>query len=116
MDHSLTEALNLVEFSHIIVNTDWESIYASLDNNNKEESKQCHSYEIHSNKDNQEPTTSRIYSVKIVTKNKTEANIVDLIKTELSIVDNDISIWNRMMIVIAKLRISRDNQIIGNKI
>ena len=43
---------------------------------------------------------------KTETQHKTKKEIVDLIKSELGVVENDISVWNHMMQAISRISIS----------
>ena len=51
-----------------------------------------------------------IYSIKEVTDNKNENQIVQLIKEELELVDNEVQIWNQMINSIARMSINNSFQ------
>ena len=63
-----------------------------------------HEKESYSNKDKTK-FEAIIYSIKDVTDNKTEEQILQLIKDELNIVDSDIKIWNIMIDSISQMKI-----------
>ena len=63
-----------------------------------------HEKESYSNKDKTK-FEAIIYSIKEVTDNKTEEQILQLIMDELNIVDSDIKIWNRMIDSISQMKI-----------
>ena len=49
---------------------------------------------------------SVICSIKDATKNKTEAQLIEMIKEELEITDVDAQIWNRMVLAISQINLS----------
>ena len=55
------------------------------------------------NGDSELKIASKIYSIKHITKNKTELQITDIIRNELELKDDDLYIWNRMLMDIQPL-------------
>ena len=47
----------------------------------------------------------QIYSIKSIAKNKTKFEIIELIQNELGIVEDDATIWNKMINSISKFSI-----------
>ena len=59
------------------------------------------------------PREPKIYSIKTVTIRKSERQILQLIKDEFEIVENDIKIWNQMIDEISWLSIDSKSQFCG---
>ena len=66
------------------------------------------------NKGNIGESKAKIFSIKEETKNKTKEQIVEMIKTELHLVDNDAKIWSNMIKATSRLNISNDVQVKSN--
>ena len=66
------------------------------------------------NKRNIGESKAKIFSIKEETKGKTKEQIVEMIKAELHLVDNDAKIWSNMIKAISRLNISNDVQVKRN--
>ena len=106
MDSSLTNDLNLNEYIEVFVNVDqtWKTKDAAKSPDIEEQKLWLMKKNHISNKDKTK-FEAIIYSIKEVTDNKTEEQILQLIKDELNIVDSDIKIWNRMIDSISQMKI-----------
>ena len=59
----------------------------------------------HKKKNQEGLQTNKTFSIRNITKNKTELDLIELIRSELGIIEDDISIWNKMMFSISQLSI-----------
>ena len=111
MENTLTEGINLEMFEKIIVNVDKNNILIPcIDKYEKEESKET-KYSGNDNKLNKGSSqTTMIYSIKNVTKNKTEDGIIELIQRELGIIEDDATILNKMVRAISQISIRSDTK------
>ena len=66
------------------------------------------------NKGNIGESKAKIFSIKEEIKGKTKEQIVEMIKAELHLVDNDAKIWSNMIKAISRLNISNDVQVKRN--
>ena len=48
-----------------------------------------------------------LYSIKKATKDKTEDDIIKMIKTEIDLSENDLQVWNRMIDTISRMTLSK---------
>ena len=116
MEFLPTEDLNLIEYKKIVTNIEQEFIFSSFADSNKDESSNHNFQEIHNKRDIKAPMIPKIYSIKDVTKDKTGADIIDLIRSELFIVDDEITIWNKTILAIARFNIDSESQLKGGRI
>ena len=72
----------------------------------QEESKHNQIQPIEFQTEAKECEKSVICSIKDATKNKTESQLIEMIKEELEITDDDAQIWNRMVLAISQINIS----------
>ena len=75
----------------------------------RKEWKQSQYQNILNSNETQEPDTSKVHSIKTVAKGNTDPYIIDLIRSELGIIDEDANIYNKIM-CIAQLGIFRDDE------
>ena len=69
---------------------------------------------VERNKGNIGESKAKKFSIKEKTKGKTKEHIVEMIKAELHLVDNDAKIWSNMIKAISRLNISNDVQVKRN--
>ena len=62
------------------------------------------------------PQFSLLFSIKDITKNKSELGLIEMIKNELGIVENDVSEWKRMICDITQISIDSNNLFNDKKI
>ena len=55
----------------------------------------------------------QIYSIKDITANKNEMDIIDLIRNELGVVEDEVSIWSKMINTISRVSISDNPSLNG---
>ena len=104
MINPFTEGLELEEFLYVVVNDGQKSSsFLITKKETKEESKSDMLCEEQEEKKPDISTKQEIYSIKVVTHNKTKLDIIELIKDELLIVESDIHIWNNMMRAIMRM-------------
>ena len=98
MENSLLQNMILDHYQEIVLNIDQEII---LDVPQRlavqEESKHNQILSTELQTEAKECEKSVICSIKHATKNKTEAQLIEMIKEELEITDDDAQIWNRMV-------------------
>ena len=103
MERIPTEGLDLIEFTQIIVNIFDKSLSDFLnDKQTEQESKENVRKEVQKKADKGSSQIPQIYSIKSITKNKTKFEIIELIQNELGIVEDDATIWNKMINSISK--------------
>ena len=83
--------IDLNEFLQIIVNVDQESISNCIEEKSKEETKLSTHLKVHNEMSQETPQVSLIFSIKDITQNKSELGLIELIRKELGIVENDVS-------------------------
>ena len=107
MNNPLTKDLNLEQFMCIIANDYSRPRFIhSFTGTSIEESK-TDLFGIAENMQKvSDQNKAKIFSIKEITQNKTAAEIIEIIKTKLSIVDNDIQIWNKMIRAISNFNIA----------
>ena len=107
MENSLLQNMILDHYQEIVLNIDQEII---LDVPQRlavqEESKHNQIQPTEFQAEAKECEKSVICSIKDATKNKTEAQLIEMIKEELEITDDDAQIWNRMVRVISQINLS----------
>ena len=111
MSSYLTKDLKLKEYIQIVVNLDQPRETGDQSKlQDIEEQKLGLQDEQYEKDDVNSICDPVIYSIKEVTDNKNENQIVELIKEELELVDNDIQIWNQMINSIARMSINNSFQ------
>ena len=106
MERIPTEGLDLIEFTQIIVNIFDESLsYFLNDKQTEQESKENVRKEAQKKADKGTSQIPQIYCIKSITKSKTKFEIIELIQNELGIVEDDATIWNKMINSISKFSI-----------
>ena len=111
MSSYLTKDLKLKEYIQIVVNLDQPRETGDQSKlQDIEEQKLGLQDEQYEKDDVNSICDPVIYSIKEVTGNKNENQIVELIKEELELVDNDIQIWNQMINSIARMSINNSFQ------
>ena len=107
MENSLLQNMILDHYQEIVLNIDQEII---LDVPQRlavqEESKHNQIQPTEFQTEAKEREKSVICSIKDATKNKTEAQLIEMIKEELEITDDDAQIWNRMVRAISQINLS----------
>ena len=107
MENSLLQNMILDHYQEIVLNIDQEII---LDVPQRlavqEESKHNQIQPTEFQAEAKECEKSVICSIKDATKNKTEAQLIEMIKEELEITDDDAQIWNRMVRAISQINLS----------
>ena len=76
-----------------------------------EDVKLTENQEYHKKKNQEGLQTNKTFSVKNITKNKTELDLIELIRSELGVVEGVISIWNKMMFSISQLSINNNRSL-----
>ena len=117
MKKNLIEDIDLNEFNMIIVNVNSESQLCSKqeESKNKEYTKDL-DHEILNEENVGQSASSKIYSIKDITKSKTEIQIIEIIKDEIGVVRNDAITWNNMIKAISKVSLTWDPPIKGRNI
>ena len=111
MENTLTEGINIEMFEKIIVNVDKNNILIPcIDEYEKEESKQAKYSGNHNKLKKDSYHTPLIYSIRNVTKNKTEDRIIELIQSELGIIKDEATIWNKIVCAISQISIRSDTK------
>ena len=111
MSSYLTKDLKLKEYIQIVVNLDQPRETGDQSKLQDIEEQKLGLQDEQFDKDDVNPIYDPvIYSIKEVTGNKNENQIVELIKEELELVDNDIQIWNQMINSIARMSINNSFQ------
>ena len=111
MSSYLTKDLKLKEYIQIVVNLDQPRETGDQSKlQDIEEQKLGLQDEQYEKDDMNSICDLVIYSIKEVTDNKNENQIVELIKEEPELVDNDIQIWNQMINSIARMSINNSFQ------
>ena len=107
MENLLLQNMILDHYQEIVLNIDQEII---LDVPQRlavqEESKHNQIQPTEFQTEAKECEKSVICSIKDATKNKTEAQLIEMIKEELEITDDDAKIWNRMVLAISQINLS----------
>ena len=117
MEIYITKEMHLEEFNQIVVNVQQEDIpIYYMNKDNEEESKPWNNQRIRCERNEESLFVPEIYSIKDVTNNKTENDILELIRYELGIAEDDAVKWNKMVSAISRLRVSDDYQMKGEKI
>ena len=111
MSSYLTKDLKLKEYIQIVVNLDQPRETGDQSKlQDIEEQKLGLQDEQYEKDDVNSICDPVIYTIKEVTYNKNENQIVELIKEELELVDNDIQIWNQMINSIVRMSINNSFQ------
>ena len=114
MNNPLTDDLSLEQFMHIIANICSKLIFIVIFTGISTENLSWSYSKLFKNEqrdtDQHKP---EIFCIKEATYNKTAAKIIEIIKTELQIVDNDLHIWNDMIKAISKISIADDSNFEG---
>ena len=113
MSNSLTDGLEVEEFLHIIANTCQKLNSFNVSEEQKDEKSKSELSSMSANREDINKNKSEIFSIKVVTQKKTVAEIVQLIKAELQIVDNDLYKWNSMMQASKSMSIPNEVQLDG---
>ena len=87
-----------------IIKESWNAIQCIWDQKRKSKTPQNNEAW---NKGESELKTTKIYSIKDMTKNNTELQMTDIIKYELELKDDGIYIWNRILIVITQISLRK---------
>ena len=98
MEAALAENIELDYFEQIIVNFNHEDI--SITHNEEQKSESFTIEEDRYIDDSNSSKTERnpeIYRIKDATKGKTELKIIDLIRFELDIKEDEVTVWNKMV-------------------
>ena len=106
MSNPLTDGLDLDEFLHIIINTYKMPNQFDAAEEQKEADSKPGPNSSSEARENINRNKKEIYSIKAATQNKSMTEVVQLIKSELQIVDNDIQIWNKMIRAISRISIA----------
>ena len=72
----------------------------------KKNQKTTNDNHIH-NEDKSNKSHKIIYNIKNATKNKTEDDIVQMIKKEIDFSENELHVWNRMISAISRMTFSQ---------
>ena len=108
MEDSLTGSIDFWNIDWIIVNTNKDTWTGTRNQQNKkEESKECKNSEVWSKEDPELHVNPEIYSIKDITDKKTELQIIDIIRNELDIKEDDLYIWNKMLMSISQISLSK---------
>ena len=114
MNNPIIKDLILEKFLHIIANVNSKPDILQF----KEPIKKGFTSQMQDkeerNKGNIGESKAKIFSIKEETKGKTKEQIVEMIKAELHLVDNDVKIWSNMIKAISRLNISNDVQVKRN--
>ena len=116
MEKVLINGSDFNEFIQIIVNVDQESMSNCIEEKSKEETKKTRQLKVHYEMSQETPQVSLIFSIKDITKNKSELGLIELIRNELGIVENDASVWKGMVCAISQVSISSNNLFNGKKV
>lgn len=104
MSNLLTDKLELQEFLHIVVNIcQISNSFSTLKVHNNEESKSEPSNSTPSKGIGMTSNQPEIFSIKTANQNKTREEIIQFIKNELQIAENELTIWNKMLLSISNL-------------
>ena len=116
MDRLDTENLDLYEFDQIMTNNDWErQLRGQTERYFWEESKHQDYQRISVEKSDKNKTNHVLYSIKDIAEGKSEIEIIEIIRNELGIVDDEAFKWNKMIKAISQIKLSRDSKLIGEK-
>ena len=69
----------------------------------------------HKKKNQEKLQTNKTFGIKNITKNKTELDLIELIRSELGVIEDNISIWNKMMFSISQLSINNKRLLKGER-
>ena len=117
MKRLLIEDLNLEEFLQIVTNTSEEVMQCFREEEKKHwEPSQSRSDRNHDIENSNNIWKQEIFSIKDQTKNKTELMIVDMIKQELGIEENEAILWNRMIKAIEEVNLASDSRYNDDKL
>ena len=114
MKLSITEKRDLHEFKRIIVNVQEkiESDYC-IKRINLEESKHNQRHEHRYTIDSDTQQILQMFSIKKITKSKTELDVMELIRNELNIKDDDMFKCNKMIDSISRISICNNPSLKG---
>ena len=106
MENKISDNLELTKFTQIIVNVFDQSLSDfRIEGQSEQKSTELECKGTKGKADKKSPQIHQVYSIKAITVNKTELEIIDLIRYELGIVDNDVTVWNKMINPISKFSI-----------
>ena len=107
MKNPLTRDLKLKEYAYIVVNVNDELETSNTpEEKEKEKSNLVHSSIPQDIQNSLVQSKQEIYSIKKATQNKSKAEVVELIRIELQIVESDIHTWNNMIRAISRMDLS----------
>ena len=111
------EYIQLKEFQHVITNINWESQSSRLTKRYKKEwVKYQEEQKIYAEKQDNNKLAPVIYSIKDMTDGKTEIEIIEIIRSELGIEEDESFQWNKMIYAISHFNLNSDAKSKGEKI
>ena len=114
MEYSMTETLPLDQFIQIITNTFDKNQFRDYIEKREEQESKHEEEKVGLYESNLEEVQKwQFNSIKEVTTGKDEHEIIELIRNELGVVEDEVSRWNKMINAISKVSINDNSFKIG---